>query len=663
MEAIMKGIYSDQTKNFLFPEEPNVGDLVTVKLRIPKYIGKSLGNVKFTPTKNSKSYQHKEMVFFKETEYFYYYQSTFKMPDRLVKYHFEIKLLEQNKDILYDSMGIVENRSVNDFRLIASFKTPKWSHGSIYYQIFVDRFNNADKSNDPVDHEYQYDGEEVVKKEWDELPDPKNGHREFYGGDLKGVLEKIDYLKDLGVETIYFNPIFVSPSPHKYDTQDYEHVDPHYGVIEEDSDDLNDKYKVRTTSKINLEKSDQLLKKLIEEAHKKNMRVVLDGVFNHCGSFHKWIDEMNLYDNEGVANNINSPYKRYFYWSSEKNYEGWWGFSTLPKLNYGNITLWKYISDIGKKWVSEPFNIDGWRLDVADDLGKSFEMNSSFWRFFYKIVKKANPESVIFAEIYKSPLAWLEKICWDSIMNYITCMDPVSYFLTGTEKHNEDYKPDYLKNSDYFVNSVRWALSQLPMNSKFIALNQLSNHDHSRWMTRTTQQIGRLGQKSHDEAAKGKDIDVFKMGMVMMFTLPGSPGLFYGDEIGLEGWTDPDNRRPFPWGKESQENKEIFNFTKELIKLYKKHTVMRKGSFDFLDWKDGYISYGLWDEDESLIILINREEKDIEIKLPLWILDKENGRLEVLFSTKKIGLKNDKFEKGEKILTIPSKIASIIKIE
>lgn len=200
-------------------------------------------------------------------------------------------------------------------------------------------------------------------------------------------------------------------------------------------------------------------------------------------------------------------------------------------------------------------------------------------------MKKVNPDAVIFAEIYKSPLPWLERQCWDSIMNYITCMDPISYFLTGMEKHNDYLKPELLKNSNYLVNTVRWALSQLPMNSKFIALNQLSNHDHSRWITRTTQKVGRLGLRTHEEAIEGRDLEVFKIGLVMMFTIPGSPGLYYGDEIGLAGWTDPDNRRPYPWGKETEESKEIFDFTKELIKIYKTTPCLRKGSFDFIDWK------------------------------------------------------------------------------
>ena len=161
----MRGIYSDQTSFYLSPEEPEIGDLVTVRLRIPKYLGKSLGKVIFMPEKNVKRYQHKSMKFYKETDYYCFFESTFNMPDRILKYHFEINLLEKKKNIVYDAMGVVENnRPIIDFTLIAGVKTPKWAQGSVYYQIFVDRFYNADETNDPVNNEYRYDGQVVVKK-------------------------------------------------------------------------------------------------------------------------------------------------------------------------------------------------------------------------------------------------------------------------------------------------------------------------------------------------------------------------------------------------------------------------------------------------------------------------------------------------------------------
>lgn len=651
----MYNIHSDQSSNFMNPTEPEVGDLVNIKIRVPKILGEVKGNVFFTPEKNSKNYSHAEMRKDFSTKFFNYFSHSFKMPNRILRYHFEIKSIEHDKKIIYDAMGICEHRPIHDFIIIPDFKIPKWSYGIIYYQIFVDRFFNGDKTNDPVNDEYIYDGKPILKKEWDEMPDTLNGHREFYGGDLKGVLDKKDYIKNLGIEAIYFNPLFISPSPHKYDTQDYSNIDPHFGVIEEDSDGEN-KYKIRTTSKINLDKSNELFKKLIDNFHEEDIKIIIDGVFNHCGSFHKWVDEKNIYG-EGILSNNDSPFKKFFYWHGDF-YEGWWGYATLPKLNYENIDLWNEIADIGIKWTKD-FNVDGWRLDVADELAKNFETNSSFWRFFRKKIEQNSQDKLIFSEIYKSPLPWLENKSWHTIMNYITVMDPISYFLTGVEKHNDNFRKDLYQNSDYFVSAVNWALSQLPMNSKYAALNQLSNHDHSRWLTRTTQKVQRLKGKNHDEAFEGHDLDIFKVGLLLMFMLPGSPGIYYGDEIGMAGFTDPDNRRPYPWNKLNEFNEKNLDFTKKLIKFYKSSNVFKYSSFKFVQWFDGYVSFILWNERESFLVLINSNHKK-NINIPHYLLD-EIKNVEIVFLTRNenIEIKN---ENETLSLTLPEKIGIVIKV-
>ncbi|MGM0640128.1 MAG: glycoside hydrolase family 13 protein [Thermotogota bacterium] len=652
----MYSIHSDQTKNFMSPTEPKPGDNVVIRIKVPNFLGEVKGNVYFTPEKNSKRYSHAEMKKEKSSKYFNYFSYEFVMPKRIIRYHFEINTLNEDKKIKYDAMGICDNRDLHDFILIPGFEIPKWSLGRIYYQIFVDRFYNGDKTNDPVTHEYIYDGKPIVKKEWDELPDNMNGHREFYGGDLKGVIDKIDYLTDLGIEALYLNPIFTSPSPHKYDTQDYLSVDPHFGVIE---DDVNgdDKYKVRTTSKNNVEKSNELFKTLIETFHAKDIKIIIDGVFNHCGSYHKWIDEKNLYSN-GVMNNKDSPYKKYFYWHGDF-YEGWWGYSTLPKLNYSNIDLWDEIARVGIKWTSQPFNADGWRLDVADELAKDFETNSSFWRYFRKKINKNARDKLIFSEIYRSPLPWLEKNSWHTIMNYITTMDPISYFLTGTEKHNDDFRDDLYQNSDYFVSAVNWALSQLPMNSKFAALNQLSNHDHSRWLTRTTKKIKRLNKDNHEEAGKDYDEEIFKIGLLTMFMLPGSPGIYYGDEIGLAGWTDPDNRRTYPWGNLTDFNKNNLSFTKKLINFYKSSNTFKYSSFKFMKWSDGYVSFLLWNKSEKFLVIINsNHEKNISISNK--IIDGIN-KPQTVFKTRNEDIEI-KFENDDLIIALPEKIGLVVKL-
>ena len=329
------------------------------------------------------------------------------------------------------------------------------------YQIYTDRFYNGDKTNDVETNEYFYIGDYSRKvTDWNKYPDTM-GVREFYGGDLQGVLDKLDYLQDLGIEVIYFNPLFVSPSNHKYDIQDYDYIDPHFGVICEDGgevladgdrDNANaTKYQKRVAGLANLEASNELFIKLVEELHRRGMKVILDGVFNHCGSFNKWMDRERIYENQkeyapGAYVSAQSPYRSYFdfredeeeKWPYNRSYDGWWSHDTLPKLNYeGSKELEEYILRVGQKWVSPPYNADGWRLDVAADLGHGSEYNHGFWKKFRKKVKEANPEALILAEHYGDPSSWLQGDEWDSVMNYDAFMEPLTWFLTGMVKHSE----------------------------------------------------------------------------------------------------------------------------------------------------------------------------------------------------------------------------------
>ena len=390
-------------------------------------------------------------------ELFDYYEYEITVGSDCVLYHF--KVVNGQDSCIYNRLGVTDDdRSCFDFAIIPGFHTPDWAKGAVMYQIFVDRFCNGDESNDVRTCEYVYIGRPVNRVEdWGKNPTTMDVGC-FYGGDLKGVWEKLDYIQGLGVEVIYLNPIFVSPSNHKYDIQDYEHVDPHFGVIVEDKDGLvaadavdngnAEKYVVRTASPRNLEASDRFFAEFVEEIHRRGMKVILDGVFNHCGSFNKWLDGEEIYARQGGYEpgaflSKDSPYRSFFQfydekdsaWPRNKTYDGWWGHDTLPKLNYeSSPMLVEYILDIARRWVSPPFNVDGWRLDVAADLGHTAEYNHEFWRKFRAAVKEVNPDALILAEHYGDPGPWLEGDQWDSVMNYDAFMEPLTWFLTGMEK-------------------------------------------------------------------------------------------------------------------------------------------------------------------------------------------------------------------------------------
>ena len=465
------------------------------------------------------------------------------------------------------------------------------------------------------------------------------GVREFYGGDLQGVLDKMDYLKDLGVDVIYFNPLFVSPSNHKYDIQDYDYIDPHFGKIVSDEGQLlsNDqrenrfatRYIDRVTNKTNLEASNELFARVVEEAHKRGMRVILDGVFNHCGSFNKWMDRERIYENaEGYEKGAyvakDSPYHDYFQfynenaWPYNGSYDGWWGHDTLPKLNYEKSReLYDYVLRIAAKWVSPPYNADGWRLDVAADLGHSPEVNHQFWKDFRKAVRDANPDAIVLAEHYGSPREWLNGKEWDTVMNYDAFMEPVTWFLTGMQKHSDDYRGDMFGNADNFMGAMRHHMASFTMPSLQIAMNELSNHDHSRFLTRTNKRVGRTNNLGPQAANEGVNKAVMREAVVIQMTWPGAPTIYYGDEAGVCGFTDPDNRRTYPWGNEDHE---LIRFHKEMIRIHKENPEILTGSLKYLIGEYNVIGYGRFNRKAQTVVIVNNNEYEVSKEISVWHL-------------------------------------------
>lgn len=630
-----RALFSDATNDYRCPAEPMPGDTVKIRLRTGRYnVDKAyiyVNNVEYPMTK------------IKAVGVFDYYEAEIKVNNDKLYYYFKV---ETGKVVCYYNQigAIKELNTYYNFQIMPGFKTPDWAKGAVMYQIFADRFCDGDKSNNVLDDEYSYIGEHVCQvKDWDKYP-ANMGVREFYGGDLQGVLDKLDYLSELGVEVIYFNPLFVSPSNHKYDIQDYDYIDPHFGVIVKDDGELlkegdqnntnATRYINRVTSKENLKASNEFFAKAVEQIHSRGMKVIIDGVFNHCGSFNKWMDREHIYSSSdddyacGAYEKYESPYHSFFkfygnQWPDNSSYDGWWGHDTLPKLNYEDSdTLEKYIIDIGKKWVSPPYNVDGWRLDVAADLGYSKEYNHTFWKKFRQAVKEANPEAIILAENYGDSYDWLQGDEWDTIMNYDAFMEPVTWFLTGMEKHSDEMRPDSLGNPDYFFGAMHHNMARMGGQSYSISMNELSNHDHSRFLTRTNRMVGRVGTAGTAAASQDIDEAIFKQGVVMQMTLPGAPTLYYGDEAGVCGWTDPDNRRTYPWG---HENFEILEFYRETIAIHRQHKVFKTGSYKPLVEQRDLLCYGRFDMDNAAFVAINTSDTDKTVSIPTWTLGVEDG--------------------------------------
>ena len=629
MEEAIEALFSDGTAGYRIPAEPNPGETVKLRIRCLRDCG-----AKILLWADGASYEMKPE---KDSGRFTFFSIEYRLKEEPVSYYFEVQIGETRA--FYDRRGAVwETDEAYYFRITPGFHTPDWAKGAVFYQIYPDRFCNGTVTNDVLTNEYCYINEPVNGvREWSTPPRAMDV-RDFYGGDLQGVRKKLDYLQKLGVEVIYFNPLFVSPSNHKYDSQDYDYIDPHFGVIlkdegeclwEGDHDNSHaTRYQSRVCSKENLETTNAYFASLMEEIHKRGMRVILDGVFNHCGSFHKWMDRERIYEKapgyaKGAYVSEYSPYRSFFDFHSENwpynaDYDGWWGHETLPKLNYeGSEELCDYILRIAKKWVSEPYCVDGWRLDVAADLGHSEEFNHRFWQRFRQSVKEENKDALILAEHYGSAKAWLGGNEWDSVMNYDAFMEPVSWFFTGMEKHSDEYRGDLVGNADAFWNGMQKNMAQFQTGSLYVAMNELSNHDHSRFLTRTNGKVGRVAELGSNAASEGVNRAVFMAAVTVQMTWVGAPTVYYGDEAGVCGFTDPDNRRTYPWG---HEDRELLKMHREAIRIHRSYPALRTGSLRILHLEQDVLAFGRFDDKDVMVTVVNRSNVEKWVELPVWLL-------------------------------------------
>lgn len=620
-------LFHDGTLDFCHVDKTEDGYIYTFKLRSAVNSAKA-AYISIDGTEYEMNKVYSDEIF---DEYIY----KLKKRDGMIHYHFRTNLGELS--LYYDIAGAHFDYSGNyDFVLTVGFESPDWAKGAVMYQIFTDRFCNGDKANDVQTGEYAYVGQQVEQvRDWYSYPESTDIRR-FYGGDLQGVWDKLDYLQKLGVDVIYFNPIFVSPSNHKYDTQDYDYIDPHYGVIVKDEGKLlkkgstdnteATKYICRTTDIENLEASNKFFADFVKEVHNRGMKVIIDGVFNHCGSFNKWMDKEAFYKTNGTYEpgafeSKDSPYNSFFKfendkWPNNNSYEGWWGFDTLPKLNYEDSDkLCEYILNIGRKWVSEPYNVDGWRLDVAADLGHSSEFNHQFWKRFRKAVKEANPNAIILAEHYGEATWWLKGDEWDTVMNYDAFMEPVTWFLTGVDKHSDKVDVSMKGNGEAFIGAMTHHMAAFQSQSMLVAMNELSNHDHSRFLTRTNRVAGRTARLGPEAADKDVDLAVMKEAVVMQMTLPGAPTIYYGDEAGVCGWTDPDNRRTYPWGRE---NFDLLEFHRDMICIHKQNKALKMGAYKPLIWEQDVLAYARFLEDNIVVTVVNNSDEEKTISVPVW---------------------------------------------
>lgn len=452
-------------------------------------------------------------------------------------------------------MKAANSRTIN-------LQTPDWVKQAVFYQIFPDRFARSSKINHPRG---------IRLKPWGTPPEEQG----YQGGDLYGIIEKLDYLQTLGINALYLTPVFASASNHRYHTYDYFAVDPLLG-------------------------GNAALRALLDEAHARNIRVILDGVFNHASrgfwAFHHILE-----------NGSDSPYLDWFLvedWplrpypsdGAEKiNYAAWWGIAALPKFNIANPGVRDYLLDVARYWID--FGIDGWRLDVPEEI-----KNEAFWQDFRRVVKAANPDAYIVGEIWHTAKDWLRGDKFDAVMNYIFSRAAFGFFAAETLRM--DYQPGGFHltplTAPAFAKTVEQMLALYSWSVIQSQLNLMDSHDTARtlWIVNEDQSALRL-------------CTLFQM------TMPGAPCIYYGDEIGMTGATDPGCRAAFPWHDKAQWDEALLDFHRRAIAMRHRYPVLSLGDYETLYADHAIYAFRRTTADASAIIIFNTEHQAETVALTI----------------------------------------------
>lgn len=588
MNEWLKSIYSDGTKYFVSNPLPRRGEEIEIYIRMYK---SSPVNGVFLRAKINGVEDLIKMDRDRETNGLIYYKAKVKVYEDIFQYHFYIAT--DNCIYYYTQKEITTYipDETYDFKILINYDQPSWVKESVFYQIFPDRFCNGNKENDVKDGEYEFDGHKTINvKEWNSIPKEyeESFCLDFYGGDLEGVKAKIPYLKELGINAIYLNPIFYAATVHKYDCLDYFTVDPHLG-------------------------GDKALEELTRTLHENDMKLILDVSINHTGTASKWFNKDGLFFDKSVGayNNKNVKERNYYFFNEDNTYKAWAGVDTLPTLNYTSEelrnTLYKSEDSLVKKWLKAPYNIDGWRFDVADVMARNNEiqLHHEVWPEIRKSIKETNKDAYILAEDWCDCSEFLMGNEWDSAMNYYGCGRPVRQFVGQADAfsmRNEILrKVKYRMTAKDLHNRIMEHLAKLPTVIQENQFNLLDSHD-----------ISRL----HND--KNVSFDDYRAAVIMLLTLIGTSSVYYGDEAGIDGTLETIEgcRYPMPWNMNFKESK-YFNLYSKLIEIKKNNKAFTEGGFKVISDNDYVFSYVRFTDEELWVMVCSTDDTNREVKIPI----------------------------------------------
>ena len=523
------------------------------------------------------------------------FYTSFPAPDepQLVFYHFKL-WRDDGSGCVLDKTGYRSDGGLDPWQMTVYRKshTPFWFGAGVTYQIFPDRFCRT-SIPDPTG----MIGGRRVHQDWDEDPEwePRDGvwNADFFGGSFQGVTSKLDYLADLGVSTIYFNPIFESPSNHRYDTADYKKLDPMLGTEED-------------------------FRILCQEANRRGMRIILDGVFSHTGSRSRYFNADGWYPEPGAAQSKDSPYYEWYdfqHWPDQ--YTSWWGIPTLPDTkeenqSYQNYIIWDEDSVV-RRWLRA--GASGWRLDVAD------ELPDSFIEHVRKVMHETASYAVLIGEV------------WEDASNKIAYSKRRRYFL-GDELHGVMNYPfrgavlDYLRggDADAFRETLETLRENYPKAAFESAMNFLGTHDTARILTvlgarKTPESRAERARYRLSPPERRMGLRLVRLAAMILYAFPGSPTVYYGDECGMEGWEDPFNRRTYPWGREENDLKAHFT---ALGKLRRERLSLQRGDLHWLYTAGTILAFARMKGTDYTALVMNAGDRPRDLTIDWWGDDAED---------------------------------------
>ena len=571
------GIHHDGSALYVSNPAPAGGEVVTIRLRTPR---DAPVTAVFLRTAPDGEIHYEPMTITERDEVAVWWAADLPLTMPRVDYRF--KIMSEAGAYFYNALGSsrADSPDFYDFTLLADFDGPDWVRDAVFYQIFPDRFYNGDPSLTVPEGAWERRGFKTSRRDWDEPPLPwkVGGNVDFFGGDLPGIVQKLDYLVDLGVNALYLNPIFSSDSNHRYDIKDFDTVDPHLG-------------------------GNAALAELRRALDRRGMRLLLDITPNHCSWKHPWL--------AAAQADPESPTASYFTFNDHPDdYVTWMGVRTLAKLNYRSEALreamYRAPESALRRWLAEPYHIDGWRLDVLNMTARQgmSQLGHEVMRELRAAVKADNPAAYLLGEHFFDGSPYLQGDQMDATMNYQGFTYPVRRWLAGDDlgaAWDNPYADPLPLPAEHMAQQWRRFMAAIPWALARQQFNLLGSHDIDRILT-----------------ACGEDRALVRLAAVLLLTFPGVPSIYYGDEIGMDGEGDPHNRRAMVWDETAWDH-DLRALHQRLIRLRRESDALVRGGFQLLDADGGLVAYQRQSRAERLVVIGYRGPEPLQtVTLPVW---------------------------------------------